>query len=181
MININKPTGSPRINGSHPLARGLVGFWLLNEGAGLKALDFSGLSNHGALTNGPTWGAGRYGKAVSFDGSNDYIEVQNSSSLQFSGAVPITISVLFKPAQVTGYGTFLVKGRYTSATDTNYALRQSSTGKKLEFYFNQTASAQWHVWTTTNDVITSTDVFYHVVVRYLFGTGSSIAVFVNGV
>lgn len=67
-----KPPKGSLLQRSHPLARGLVGAWLFNEGSGLTAYDSAG-RNNGTLTNGPTWGAGVFGKCLMFDGSNDWI------------------------------------------------------------------------------------------------------------
>jgi len=56
---------------------GHVGLWHFNEGAGTTTADNSGNGNTGTLTNGPTWVDGKYGKALSFDGVDDYVEVPN--------------------------------------------------------------------------------------------------------
>ena len=76
----DKPPVGSQINWGHPLARGLVGCWLLNEGAGRKAYDLSEYRNHGTLTSmaiPPTpnsgWNPGRTGIGLSFDGVDDYV------------------------------------------------------------------------------------------------------------
>lgn len=56
---------------------GLVGYWSLNDGAGTVATDFSGNGNHGTLNNGPTWVNGKLGQALNFDGTDDYVLVNN--------------------------------------------------------------------------------------------------------
>ncbi len=44
--------------------------------------DSSGNANHGTLTNGATYNAsGKYNQACSFDGTNDYISIANSATL----------------------------------------------------------------------------------------------------
>jgi hypothetical protein len=68
---------------------GLVGYWKFNEGSGGIAFDSSGNNNHGILVNGPTWVDGKYGKALSFDGVNEYVEVPQSSSLDIVDGVSI--------------------------------------------------------------------------------------------
>jgi len=66
--------------GDDSINRGLEGFWPLDDGAGTVATDVSPWRRNGALTNfglssGTGWGAGRNGKALVFDGSNDYVPV----------------------------------------------------------------------------------------------------------
>lgn len=50
-----------------------IGAWLFDEGKGNMALDSSGNKNDGRLMNNPTWVDGKFGKALSFDGIDDYI------------------------------------------------------------------------------------------------------------
>jgi hypothetical protein len=53
-----------------------VGWWKMDEGEGDKAYDSSGNGNTGTLTtmDPPNdWVAGKFGKALDFDGTNDYI------------------------------------------------------------------------------------------------------------
>jgi hypothetical protein len=61
----------------HP---GLVGWWRFDEGNGSVAKDSSGFGNDGTVY-GATWVDGKYGKALSFDGTDDYVEVSDSASL----------------------------------------------------------------------------------------------------
>jgi len=71
-------------------ARGLVGYWSFDEGSGTTAYDYSGNNNHGTLTNGPTWTQGKVGGALSFDGVDDYVVVNN---FNLSNTNKITISI----------------------------------------------------------------------------------------
>jgi hypothetical protein len=54
----------------------LVGWWTLDEGQGMTAVDWSGHDHHGTLINDPQWEAGYHGGALAFDGRDDYISVQ---------------------------------------------------------------------------------------------------------
>ncbi|PJE64483.1 MAG: hypothetical protein COU90_03515, partial [Candidatus Ryanbacteria bacterium CG10_big_fil_rev_8_21_14_0_10_43_42] len=63
------------------ITSGLVGHWTFDEGSGTVAGDSSGLGNTGTLTNGPVWGVGKVGGALSFDGSNDYIDAGSNAIL----------------------------------------------------------------------------------------------------
>jgi len=86
---IRKPPLGVRHNPSHPLSIGLVGHWIMNEGGGLTAYDISGKGNHGTLTSGPTWTAGQFGPAISFDGSNDFVSVGSPAALNLVGEASI--------------------------------------------------------------------------------------------
>jgi hypothetical protein len=65
----------PRIDRSHPLARGLVGAWPMFERGGLTVRDVH-RGHDGTLTNMSTsdWVSSPYGPALDFDGNNDYID-----------------------------------------------------------------------------------------------------------
>jgi len=62
-------------------ASGLVGYWSFDEGTGLTANDLSRRGNTGTLINNPTWVEGRVGRALSFDGVNDFVDVLHSENL----------------------------------------------------------------------------------------------------
>jgi len=90
-----KPFCGIQLNRTHPLARGLVGCWLMNEGGGNKVFDLSGNRNTGTLTNmafPPTatsgWNPGKFGSALAFDGTNDYVDcgaVKPTGSITIAG------------------------------------------------------------------------------------------------
>ena len=66
-------------------AQGPVAHWNFDEGSGPVAADSSGNGNTGTLMNGPQWVPGVSGTALSFDGINDYVRIQHSSSLDIVG------------------------------------------------------------------------------------------------
>ncbi len=72
---------------THPLARGLVGYWLHNEGSGLVTNDLSGNGNYGAIT-GPTWAAG----GLRFDGTGDVVTMALPPTLVANSPVTVIIS-----------------------------------------------------------------------------------------
>jgi PKD repeat protein len=66
---------------------GLVAAYGFEEGTGSTVSDLSGNGNPGAIT-GATWTTqGKYGNALSFDGTNSLVVVNSSSSLNMSSAM----------------------------------------------------------------------------------------------
>ena len=60
-----------------------LSYWQFDEGSGIMADDFSENNNDGTLVNfdfygDSNWVDGKFGKALSFDGIDDYVEVPNS-------------------------------------------------------------------------------------------------------
>jgi hypothetical protein len=61
----------------------LVGRWTFEEGAGDAATDTSGNNLNGVI-NGATWVDGKVGKALKFDGVNDYVEIPHDALIALS-------------------------------------------------------------------------------------------------
>jgi len=68
------------------IATGLVGDWKLDAVSGTVAADNSGNDNNGTLVNGPTWTAGQVGNALSFDGVDDYVGINDAPAFNFGGS-----------------------------------------------------------------------------------------------
>jgi hypothetical protein len=75
---------------------GLVGYWRFDEGSGTIAFDISGNNKNGTLVNGPLWIDGKYGKALKFDGIDDYVvipDLYNSSPSSLTVSAWINLSL----------------------------------------------------------------------------------------
>ncbi len=72
-----------------------VGVWLLDEGEGETAADWTGNGNDGDLFVGPEWVDGRFGKALKFNGNNQLVWVRNLGEVP-EGADPRTFMCHFK-------------------------------------------------------------------------------------
>jgi len=83
----------------HP---GLVGWWRFDEGSDAVAEDSSGHGNHGTVY-GATWvDSEKYGKALSFDGIDDYVNVGNDDSLtNLSGNLTISFWIKYTSGSAT--------------------------------------------------------------------------------
>jgi hypothetical protein len=95
-------------NAPPPPTAGLVMALGFNEGAGGTTADLSGNGNQGSLS-GPVWVNGRYGKALSFDGVNDIVTVNDANSLDVAG--PMTLEAWVNPRTLAGWRTVLLKER----------------------------------------------------------------------
>src|SRR5262245_18061583 len=85
----------------------LVAAYGFNEGQGLTASDVSGNGNTGTLA-GPAWNAaGRFGQALSFDGINDWITVNDSNSLDLTTGM--TLEAWVRPTSVANWRTVIIK------------------------------------------------------------------------
>src|SRR5947209_288949 len=60
---------------------GLVAAYAFDEGAGTTVADASGNGNTGTISGAAWASAGRFGRALSFDGSTNWVTVTDSPSL----------------------------------------------------------------------------------------------------
>jgi Concanavalin A-like lectin/glucanases superfamily len=88
-----------------PPATGLVGAWSFDEASGTNAADASGSGNAGTVS-GATRVAGKYGGALSFDGVNDWVTVNDSNSLDINR---MTLEAWVRPSGVSDWRTVLLK------------------------------------------------------------------------
>ena len=100
---------------------GLVAAYSFNEGSGTTVGDASGTGNNGTTSN-TTWSAsGRYGGALSFNGTTSRVNVPNSSSLQLTSAM--TLEAWVNPNATTSkWRDVIYKGNdnyYLEATSSN--------------------------------------------------------------
>lgn len=77
-------------------ASGLAGYWKFDDGGETTTADSSGNNDAGILMNEPVQIDGKSGKALSFDGMNDYVDAGNAANLDLTN--DITISFWFNPA-----------------------------------------------------------------------------------
>ena len=75
-----RPLPGARLDMAHPLTQGLVGCWLLNENAGIRAMDLSPYGNHGTLT-GFDSPPRRSFNGLAFDGVDDQIIASGPSGV----------------------------------------------------------------------------------------------------
>ncbi len=139
----------------------LVLYLPLDEGSGTTPGDVSGNGNNATATGSPTWASGQnslFGHALTFDGSTNYLTVQDAATLDIPG--PFTIAawvyVIATPGSVT---SIVIKG--LADNNRNYALQVTNAGAfRVSF---GTGSAFRYVDATTGY---STGAWHHVVGVY---------------
>ncbi|BFT95077.1 hypothetical protein MNSC_10850 [Minisyncoccus archaeophilus] len=129
---------------------GLVSHWKFDEGTGTTAYDSAG-TNHGTLTNGPTWKTSAdcvSGGCLQFDGSNDYVNVGNKSSLN-PGSGQFTVSAWVRINQVVSdTGMVLSKG---NSGNLGYGLWYNPNGSINSDYCNGSVRGNTTYGTGYND------------------------------
>jgi len=115
-----KPALGFKVNGGHPLSKGLVGLWLFNEGSGNKVFDLSGNGNTGTFQGTATaWGSDKHGPTIVFPGTDEYISIPHNSVLKPS--FPFTVVGRVKANKTNGF-------LFLSDMQANYA------GYKIQLY-----------------------------------------------
>jgi len=163
--------------GVYPTADGLEGAWPLEAAAG--NLDDSTANSNDGVRTGTAQVAGQIANGQQFVAAeNDFITVGNDGSLGFANAEPITI-MSWIYLDDTNRQTFLQKGRSSTGVDPyNYSFSVARvTAGKVEFGYVGAGAHQ--IWSSTNAVL-GTGAYHHVAATYTFGTGASIAMYVDG-
>ena len=128
------PPGNTEGNCGVGLNPAPVGEWKMDEGTSTTANDTSGNGSNGTLTNGPTWAQGKAGKAVSFDGSDDYVQL---TPALLDSRSAFTVESWIKPSTITGSGYLsktIMAQKYTGfgIGGTTYAGAESSVVLSLQ-------------------------------------------------
>jgi len=114
---------------------GVVGAWHFDEGSGNIAHDTSGEGNDGTLydantTNDdgntpPQWIDGKFGKALSFDGVDDYVRVEGVSS---SNSMTVAVWVKYKTLPSANPGIFCLGPHKAIGTSKYFGIWVHETG-----------------------------------------------------
>ena len=153
-----------------------VGIWLFDDGSGNIAEDSSGKGNDGKIEKGPKWVDGKFGKALEFDGKDDYVYVSDPGKSSLDLTKSLTIMAWIKPVQHP-QGNVIVNKRAPVAP-CNYTLRLADgTNGEFDFWYN---SGSWQGYTTTTGAMVKDGTWYHIASTYTSGEGENVKVYVNG-
>ena len=108
---------------SYAKDKDVVAVWMLDEGKGDTTKD-STENGHDGKINGAKWVDGKFGKALQFNGTSDFIEVPHDDALNLQ---TYTIVATFKiPATPTAWYTIICKD--TAGPIRTYGLYVGTTG-----------------------------------------------------
>lgn len=120
-----KPPVGATIDWGHPLAQGLAGCWLLNEGSGGVLTDLANKAT-GVLTGSPSWQSGRLGGPVLRFNAANYVSMGNV--LGFDRFDKFSVSVWFRTTTATADRLLMSKRNNSSPFQAYYInLNPSST------------------------------------------------------
>ena len=100
-------------------------------GTGTTWTDLSGQNNNGTLVNGVGYSSSN-GGALTFDGVNDYVNLGNPSSIQFTSSSAFSIGVWIKHTTVTSCN--ILSKQLNSGNYSGWGLGVNSGGNKLQFF-----------------------------------------------
>ena len=139
---------------------GLVGWWRFEA----NMSDESGNNNHGTCTNCPAnTTIGKFGKALEFDGVDDFIDIANNGDFNFSG--DFSIGAWVKPAESVTVTPRIVQSRHAYSGVNGFDFSINSLGRLSFFIRNESGSgmnlgclilpaindSQWHYVVATRD------------------------------
>ncbi len=151
---------------------GPVAGYAFSEGSGTTTVDSSGNNNTGTLLSGASWTtAGKYGNAISFNGSTGYVSVPDSNSLHI-GATG-TMEAWVNLSATSRWHGIIAKGNANSNATTNYSIEINS-GDGVECGVGNGSTA-----TIVDSTATLTaGTFYHVACTW---DGTNVTIYINGV
>jgi hypothetical protein len=112
-------------------SQGPVAAYGFEEGTGVTVLDSSGNSNTGSILGGAVWTTqGRFGRAISFNGTDGRVFINASNSLNLAGAMTLEAWV-YPTATQSGWRTILRKeadAYFLNASHSRGSLRPAGGG-----------------------------------------------------
>ncbi len=155
----------------------LAGWWRFDNESGENSTFFRDWSNHGnnatcILTSCPTTKSGKFGNALYFDGSDDYINAGRGSSLDLTGN--ITVEAWVKPGRLEV--AYLVKKASRDSTD-GYELSLSKATGKAYFRVNQKTSGDTYKLFSNSSYPVDGNTWVHLAGVY---NGSHVQIYFNG-
>lgn len=106
--NFSESSVTVTVSNAAPLPDGLVAAYGFNEADGAVLVnDASGQANNGTITGATRTSSGKYGRALSFNGTNAWVTVADAPSLRLTTG--LTVSAWVRPTAVDDWRTVVMK------------------------------------------------------------------------
>src|SRR5919201_773580 len=112
--------GASRVAGTaHAASAGLVAAYAFDEGSGSTVADASGNGNTGTIAGASWSSSGKFGKALSVNGSSSWVTVPDSNSLDLTSGM--TVEAWLNPAAIGNWRTAVLKEKSGGLSYSLYA------------------------------------------------------------
>ncbi|OGH14905.1 MAG: hypothetical protein A2687_04640 [Candidatus Levybacteria bacterium RIFCSPHIGHO2_01_FULL_38_26] len=165
------PIPTPTPTPTPDIAASMIGYWKMDEaswsGISGEVVDSSGNNNNGTAVNGATTAGGLLGRAGSFDGVNDEVQVSHATSID---PAVITFAAWVNPTNISS--SPVVMDKFGSTT--GWHMRIANGGSSFRCSISTTSG------TIQNNVSFSfaNNTWYHLACSY---DGANVRNYVNGV
>jgi len=116
-----------------------VAIYLFDEGSGKKVKDSTGNGNDGDFVGNPQWVDGKFGKALSFNGQGDYVQISTPTNIS-SKVSTFTIGFWVNPGNTQKQYTDILSNH--QEPQKGYTFEQDSTNVNL-FYCGFGSEGAW--------------------------------------
>jgi O-glycosyl hydrolase len=153
----------------------LVAAFGLNEGSGGGVTDASGMGNHGVIAQATWANAGKYGKALSFNGTNSWVTIPDANSLDLTTGM--TLEAWVNPSALNSWETVLLK---ETGNELSYAVYADNNGndsggpRRPAVWVRQAGTS----YSTSGTAQLPLNQWTHLAATY---DGSALRLYVNGV
>lgn len=152
----NRALSGAEVSQLYNWAPGPVGYWKMDEGTGTTIKDSSGNGNNSSSFSGnTTFINGKYGKALTFDGNNDGVNIPESSSIDLGSTTSsFTLGAWFNATNISSSaGTILAQDSggstsyisiYITDTDLCFSMDDTSGTHFTESCTTPPSDMKWH-------------------------------------
>jgi len=172
-------------------AANLIGMWhmdgslgSISNGATVPDSQTNVAANNGTASNvdtsGMSYAAGKFDNAISFDGTDDYIDVANESNFDFERTDAFSLEAWIYPASSASGNDTIIGKHDGNPNYRGYILYRNDTDNLYFILRNDNGSGNKIDILSTNNMVT-TGSWHHVVVTYDgSSTGAGVLMYVDG-